>query len=544
MMENSTLWWRDGAIYQIYPRSFLDTTGDGIGDLPGIISKLNYIADLGVNAVWLSPIYPSPDADFGYDVADYCAIDPKFGTMEDFETLLAQAHERGLRIILDLVLNHTSDQHEWFVEARKSKDNPYHDYYIWQDPDPMGKPSNNWGSIFGGSAWEWDESVQQYYLHLFYKEQPDLNWRNPDTHDALLDVFRFWCEKGVDGFRLDVFNLYYKNPHFPDNPKKIPPSAPFCRLFDQQIHLYDYDHPEMMDVLAEIRKSLDAYPERYAVGETFPESPHSAAKYSQPGLLHAAFNFEFTHCAWLARPFMEAIQRYQDLLSNDQWPCYVLGNHDLPRPATRYARKENDERLKVAATMLLTLRGTPFIYYGDELGQRDIPIRKKEDVLDPIGRTFWPFYKGRDGCRAPMQWNTDVNAGFSKGKPWLPLHTDASSRNVELQEVDPSSLLNFYKKLLRLRKTNSALQRGSFQFLTKNPRFILVYQRKSEEETFLILLNFSNYERELKLENFDPILWEVQLTNHSTQSLLDFNGILSLYGNQVVILKKKNQPIP
>ncbi len=543
-MENSTLWWRDGVIYQIYPRSFLDTTGDGIGDLPGIVSKLNYISDLGVDAIWLSPIYPSPDADFGYDVADYYAIDPKFGTMEDFETLLTQAHKRGLRIILDLVLNHTSDQHEWFVEARKSKDNPHHDYYIWQDPDPMGKPPNNWGSIFGGSAWEWDENVQQYYLHLFYKEQPDLNWRNPDTHDALLDVFRFWCEKGVDGFRLDVFNLYYKHSRFPDNPKKIPPSAPFFRLFDQQIHLYDYDQPEMMDVLAEIRKTLDAYPERYAVGETVPESPHSAAKYSQPGLLHAAFNFEFTHCPWLARPFMEAIQRYQDLLSNDQWPCYVLGNHDLPRLATRYGKKENDERLKVAAAMLLTLRGTPFIYYGDELGQRDIPIRKKKDVLDPIGRTFWPFYKGRDGCRAPMQWNTDINAGFSKAKPWLPLHTDASSRNVEIQEVNPTSLLNFYKKILTLRKAHTALQRGSFHFLTKKPRFILAYQRKNEEETFLILLNFSNYDRELKLENFDPILWKIQLTNNDTHSYHYSNGILSLHGNQVVILKKKNQPIP
>lgn len=537
---NDFLWWRDGVIYQIYPRSYLDTTGDGIGDLPGIISKLDYIAELGVDAIWLSPIYPSPDVDFGYDVADYRAIDPKFGTMADFDRLLKEAHSRDLRIIMDLVLNHTSDQHQWFVEARKSKDNPYHDYYLWQDPKPNGKEPNNWAAIFGGSAWEYDEQVGQYYMHLFYKEQVDVNWRNPKLYQEMMDIFRYWCDKGVDGFRLDVFNLFYKHADFPDNPPKFPPSPPFFRPWDQQKHIYDYDQPEMMPALRDIRSILDSYPERYAVGETFAEEPEKAAMYAQPGHLHAAFNFEFTHCSWLARPFQSAIERYEDLMGEGQWPCYVLGNHDIARPATRYGKNdEEDGRLKVAATLLLTMRGTPFIYYGDEIGQRDITIHKKEDVLDPIGKSFWPFFKGRDGCRAPMQWNQGVNAGFTTGNPWLPVHEDYSSRNVELQADDPQSLLSFYRNLLRLRKEHPALHRGEIKMLIEKPQFIIAYERFTNDETFLVLLNFSRFERSLEISEIGPSeVWLPLLSTHEPAHLVYQAGVLTLQGNQALILKK------
>ncbi|MBN2047062.1 MAG: alpha-glucosidase, partial [Anaerolineaceae bacterium] len=497
MMNDQFLWWRDGVIYQIYPRSYADSNADGIGDLPGIIEKLDYIADLGVDAIWLSPIHPSPDMDFGYDVADYRGIDPKFGTMQDFERLLTEAHKRDLRIILDLVLNHTSNQHPWFIESRKSLDNPYRDYYIWRPGKPNGEPPNHWASIFGGGAWEYDAQTDQYYLHLFYPEQVDLNWRNPEVHDSMLDLFRYWCEKGVDGFRLDVFNLYYKHPDLPDNPPKMPTSLMGVTPFFRQDHRYDIDQPEMMPVLREIRSVLDQFPERYAVGETFsPDNdPALAAKYSRPGHLHAAFNFDFAHSSWFARQFAKAILDWESVLDQEQWPNYVLGNHDLTRTATRYTRNENDDRLKVAAGMLLTLRGTPFIYYGEEIGMRDISIRRREDILDPIGKHFWPFFKGRDGCRSPMQWDGSEYAGFSSHAPWLPVHPNHARRNAAEQAANPASLLNFYKQMLKIRRENRALQTGSFTLLNEKPRFILAYLRETETQSLMIALNFSSHER-------------------------------------------------
>jgi alpha-glucosidase len=333
-----------------------------------------------------------------------------------------------------------------------------------------------------------------------------------------------------------VFNLYYKHADLPDNPPQVPPTPPFFRKFDQQQHLYDYDQPEMLTVLAEIRAILDQYPERFAVGETFPENAESAVKYSTSGLLHEAFNFEFTHCPWLARPFMAAVQRYESLLAPDQHPCYVLGNHDLARPATRYAKGEDDSRLKVAAALLLTLRGTPFIYYGDEIGQRDIPIRKKEDILDPIGKSFFPFFKGRDGCRAPMQWDDSSQAGFTTGTPWLPVHANSATRNVAAQQADPDSLLNFYKQLLALRKAHPALHRGSLTFLQDSAKFILTYLRAAENDICLVALNFSSYERELILDNFIPRDWNVLLSTEKNLPLRFTEGVLTLKPNQVLIL--------
>ncbi len=486
-MKKNFLWWRDGIIYQIYPRSFADSNNDGIGDLQGIISKLDYLQELGIDAIWLSPIYPSPDVDFGYDVADYKAIDPKFGTMKDFEQLVREAKQRQIHIILDLVLNHTSDQHQWFIDSQKSKQNPYHDFYLWRDPKPNGAPPNNWQAIFGGSAWEYSTELDQYYYHMFYKEQPDVNWRNPEVRNALLGVFRFWLKKGVDGFRLDVFNAYFKDAQLRDNPPKIG-----IRSFDRQKHIYDVSQPEMVPLLNEIRSILNKNKEAYAVGETFLADTEQTAGYCGEDKLHAAFNFEFSENRWHPKRFLNSTLSWYEALSEDIWPNNFLSNHDTIRAASRYCFGEDDRRAKVAAVMLLTLKGTPYIYYGEEIGLRDIPIRKKADVLDPIGKTFWPLYKGRDGCRAPMQWNGEINAGFSTVDPWLPVHRDYPERNVVQQTSNLDSLLNFWKQVISIRKGEPALQRGDFTPLVENPRSILAYQRTLADDKIVIALNFSS----------------------------------------------------
>jgi alpha-glucosidase len=489
MMNKDFLWWRDGIIYQIYPRSFADSNNDGIGDLPGIISQLDYLANLDVDALWLSPIYPSPDVDFGYDVADYTAIDPKFGTMKDFEQLVKAAKKRNIHIILDLVLNHTSDQHPWFIDSKKSKDNPYHDWYLWQDPLPNGDPPNNWQAIFGGPAWEFDPDLGQYYYHMFFKQQPDLNWRNPQVRQAMLDVFRFWLKKGVDGFRLDVFNAYFKDPQLQDNPTQFG-----IRAFDRQKHIYDVSQPEMYPLLNEIRGIMDTRKDTYVVGETFLASPQQTASYCGDNKLHSAFNFDFAENRWHPTRFLRSAQKWYEALSEDAWPNNFLSNHDMPRTATRYCFGEDDRRAKVAAAMILTIKGTPFIYYGEEIGLRDIPIRRKQDVKDPVGKTFWPLYKGRDGCRAPMQWNATVNAGFSTADPWLPVHDDFPERNVEAQSADPSSLLNFFKQLIQVRKTEPALQRGDFSPLVAEPKHLMAFFRTHQTDQVLVVLNFSSRE--------------------------------------------------
>jgi len=525
-MKNNFLWWRDGIIYQIYPRSFADSNNDGIGDLQGIISKLDYLEALGVDAIWLSPIYPSPDVDFGYDVADYKDIDPKFGTMKDFEQLVRQAKKRQIHIILDLVLNHTSDQHRWFIKSKESKDNPYHNWYLWHNPKPNGDPPNNWQAIFGGSAWEYNPDLDQYYYHMFFKEQPDVNWRNPGVRQEMLEVFRFWLKKGVDGFRLDVFNAYFKDADFRDNPPKLG-----IRSFDWQKHIYDVSQPEMIPLLNEIRGILDKHKEAYAVGETFLADTEQTASYCGEDKLHAAFNFEFAENRWHPKRFLNSALKWYSALSDDAWPNNFLSNHDMKRTASRYCFGEDDRRAKVAATMLLTLKGTPFIYYGEEIGMRDIPIRKKADIEDPIGKTFWPFYKGRDGCRAPMQWNSDINAGFCTTDPWLPVNQDYPERNVAQQISDPDSLLSFFKKVIAVRKLEPALQRGDFKPLVEDPRHILAYQRTFQSDKIIVVLNFSS--RDLTF-NLPEGKW-VSLLN--AERTLDTTLFLKPY--QVEILKSR-----
>ena len=528
-MKTNTLWWRDGIIYQIYPRSFADSNHDGIGDLVGIINKLDYLSDLGIDAIWLSPIFPSPDVDFGYDVANYTDIDPKFGTMADFENLVMAAKKRDIYIILDLVLNHTSNQHPWFIESKKSKENPYHDWYLWQDPKPNGDPPNNWQSVFGGSAWEFDPQVGQYYYHMFCDEQPDLNWRNPDVHKQMMDIFHFWLNKGVKGFRLDVFNVYFKDLEFKDNPSQIR-----IRAFDCQKHIYDVSQPEMFPLIQEIRTILDEYQDTYVVGETFLASPTQTAAYCGQDKLHAAFNFDFASNRWHPKRFLRSAQNWYQALADDAWPNNFLSNHDMHRAATRYCLGEDDRRAKVAGALLLTLKGTPYLYYGEEIGLRDIPIRKKSDIKDPVGQTFWPFYKGRDGCRAPMQWQNQPNAGFSSGEPWLPVHADYPDRNVEQQMTDPNSLLNFIKIIIQIRKAEPALQRGDFQPLTEDPHQILAYYRTLQDDQVLVVLNFSIRELIFDLPGGN---WR-SLLDEETQT----NGFIALKPYDVRLFKKIKEP--
>ena len=505
------LWWRDGIIYQIYPRSFADSNDSGLGDLPGITGKLDYLTDLGVDALWLSPIYPSPDKDFSYDVSDYVDIDPRFGSLADFDMLLSEAHQRGIRIVLDLVLNHTSDQHNWFLESRSSPNNPKADWYLWSPPlalspfsSKMGRagggPPNNWQSIFGGRAWAYAPERDQYYYHMFVPEQPDVNWRNPEVRQAMLDVVRFWLDRGADGFRLDVFNMYFKDGKFRENPRKFG-----LRAFNRQQHIYDCDQPEMIPLLQELRGVLDAYPESYAIGETFISTKEKIIQYSGTDKLHAAFNFEFTWSEFDPAQYAKYILDWEALYAEyGIWPNYVLGNHDVPRIATRHTKGENDARLKVLMSMLLTLRGTPYLYYGEEIGMRDISLKRSE-IMDPPGKKYWPFYKGRDGCRSPMQWDDSTYAGFSSTKPWLPVHPNYRTRNVKTQQADPGSMLNFTRDLIKLRREKPALHHGTFTLLTEQPKDSLAYLRETSEQKILVALNFRNRQTPVGAKHASPL---------------------------------------
>jgi alpha-glucosidase len=546
------LWWRDGVIYQIYPRSFADSNGDGLGDLPGIASRLDYLGDLGVDAIWLSPVYPTPDKDFGYDISDYIAIDPRFGSLADFDRLVVEAHQRGIHVIMDMVMNHTSDQHAWFKESRSSHDNPKRDWYIWRPPSgspPIsfrnrgrrrGAP-NNWQASFGGNAWEYDPGTGQYYLHLFTREQPDVNWRNPEVRKAQLEAFRFWMERGVDGFRLDVFNAYFKQSDLLNNPPKFG-----LRGFDRQRHIYDMDQPEMMPLLNELRALLDSYPERYSVGETYLATPQKTVSYCGPDKLHAAFSFDFTTFnselaeafqlyPWNSTWILQKIRAQEEVFNAAGiWPTKVMSNHDLPRAASRYAKGENDTQTKIAMALLLTLRGTPFMYYGEEIGMRDIHLRRDE-ILDPPGKKYWPIYKGRDGCRSPMQWDDSIYAGFSAAKPWLPVHPNYRLRNVVAQRADPDSLFNFTKKLLALRKKYPALRSGDFIPLG-TPRGVLAYLRMYEKQSVLIAMNFKGQNVRILIPegNWDILL--SPLTNCSPCS----KGSLELAPNDISIIIKRS----
>jgi len=491
-IERTYPWWQRGSIYQIYPRSFMDSNGDGIGDLRGIIDKLDYVQWLGVDAIWISPIYPSPMADFGYDVADYTAINSLFGTLDDFDALVAAAHGRGLKVILDFVPNHTSEEHPWFVESRSARAAAKRDWYIWRDPAPDGGPPNNWRSVFGGSGWEYDAATNQYYYHAFLKQQPDLNWRNPAVQSAMLDVLRFWLDRGVDGFRVDVLWHIFKDDQFRDNPPN-PNHRPGESLYEALLPDYTTDLPEVHQIVGSMRSVLDAYDERVLIGEIYLPVEQLVTYYGVNGAgVHLPFNFQLILLPWDAQLIAATITTYEEHVSAAGWPNWVLGNHDKPRIASRVGPAQ----ARVAAMLLLTLRGTPTIYYGDEIGMHDVPI-PPELIHDPWERNEPGLGLGRDPERTPMQWDAGRNAGFSTGTPWLPLAEDAAQNNVARERDDPASMLTLCRQLLALRRAEPALAVGGYQAVPASGD-LLAYVRSHAGRRLLVVLNLGAHQQALE----------------------------------------------
>jgi alpha-glucosidase len=487
------LWWQHGIVYQIYPRSFQDSNGDGVGDLEGIRSRLDHLVDLGVDALWISPVYPSPMADFGYDISDYRGIDPLFGTMEDFDRLLADARARRLKVILDFVPNHSSDQHPWFHQSRASRDNPKRNWYIWRDPAPDGGPPNNWLANFGGPAWTWDGATGQYYYHAFLPEQPDLNWRNPDVREAMCEVLRFWLDRGVDGFRVDVVWHLMKDELFRDNPPN-PAWNNGMPSIDRRLQLYSCDRPEIHDVVAQLRAVIDAYPDRVLIGEIYLPLERLVAYYGESlEGAHLPFNFQLIFAAWNAGEIARIVRDYEAALPKGGWPNWVLSNHDQKRIATRVGAAE----ARVAAMLLLTLRGTPTLYYGSEIGLEDVPI-PSDRVQDPWEKNEPGLGFGRDPARTPMPWDGSENAGFSTATPWLPLNPDWRERNVERLSADPTSILNLYRRLIALRRSHPALSRGDYVHAHVEGD-LYAYERRNGDERLLVGLNFGHRPQRLTL---------------------------------------------
>ncbi|WP_057973317.1 alpha-glucosidase [Lysobacter antibioticus] len=497
-------WWRGAVIYQIYPRSFRDLDGDGVGDLPGIIDKLGYVADLGVDAIWISPFFKSPMADFGYDIADYRAVDPLFGDLDDFDRLLAKAHALGLRVMIDQVLSHTSDQHEWFKRSRESRDNDYADWYVWADASPDGTAPNNWMSLFGGVAWRWEPRRQQYYLHNFLSSQPDLNFHNPDVRAAVLDNVRFWLDRGVDGLRLDAINFCFHDAQLRDNPPKpaelrvgrgFSPDNPYAF----QYHYYNNTRPENLAFLAELRALLDRYPGAVALGEISSEdSLATSDEYTRHGRLHMGYSFELLTDDRSAGYIRGTVQTLENAM-REGWPCWSISNHDVQRVVTRWGRGGTlpAHYPSLLSALVCSLRGSVCVYQGEELGlpEAELPF---EALQDPYGKTFWPTFKGRDGCRTPMPWDATPQAGFSTGTPWLPVAEGHRGLDVARQQHDPDSSLNRFRRFLSWRKTRPALLDGAIGFLASDEP-VLAFVRGSGADAVLMAFNLGDAEAELAL---------------------------------------------
>lgn len=525
-------WWRGAVIYQVYPRSYQDSNGDGIGDLAGLTQRLPYIADLGVDAVWISPFFKSPMKDFGYDVSDYRDIDPIFGNLQDFDKLIETAHQLGLRVMIDLVLSHTSDQHPWFLESRTDKTNSYHDWYVWADAKPDGSPPNNWLSIFGGAGWTWDTSRCQYYQHNFLASQPDLNFHNPKVRKALLEVARFWLDRGVDGFRLDTINFYFcdqqlrDNPALPENERNTS-IAPAVNPYNFQNHLYDKNQVENLAFLESFRSLMDEYPDVAAVGEV------GDAQYGMQILadytagdnrMHMCYSFDFlSGDAPTAKAIQNTLQSFIDEAPNS-WSCWAYSNHDVVRHATRWAANHPNQQayLRLMTTLILCMRGSVCLYQGEELGLPEANVAF-EDLQDPYGIQFWPKFKGRDGCRTPMPWQHDAkNAGFSEAKPWLPIARSHIPLSANQQTSDPDSLHAFYKQLLALRKQHSVLAKGDLSALQAHDN-VLQFIRSKNGERLLCAFNLSDQATEIPLS--------------ATAKTIDQKGLLgSMLSDQTLLL--------
>jgi alpha-glucosidase len=483
----STKWWQHGVIYQVYPRSFADANGDGVGDLRGISDRLDYLQCLGVDAIWLSPIFPSPMADFGYDVADYTDVDPAFGTLAEFDALVADMHSRNMRLLLDYVPNHTSDEHPWFVDARSSRDARHRGWYIWRDPAADGGPPNGWQSAFGGSAWEWDEQTGQYYFHAFLKEQPDLDWTNPQVPAAMADVLRFWLDRGVDGFRVDVIWLLGKGPELESGGSPLVAGGP-----GPATEGLGGDQPHVHRIIGRLRRVLDEYDDRMMIGEIYLPTERLVRYYGTDGRgVHLPFNFQLLLLPWQAADIHAAITEYEGLLPAGAWPNWVLGNHDTSRITSRVGAAQ----ARVAAMMLLTLRGTPTLYYGDEIGMADVNVGPAEQ-RDPQGLRGG---RSRDPCRAPMRWDGGPGAGFTSGRPWLPVGDRLDEINVAAQRDDAGSMLNLHRRLLELRRREPALHAGEWRDLGASDS-VLTYLRTDGERRFLIALNLAGWPAALPSE--------------------------------------------
>jgi alpha-glucosidase len=529
----TALWWQAGVVYQIYPRSFQDSNGDGIGDLKGIEQRLDYLTELGVDAIWISPIFPSPMADFGYDVADYCGIDSRFGTLADFDDLLAQAHERGLKVLLDFVPNHTSDWHPWFIESRRSRDNPKRDWYIWRDPAPDGGPPNNWISDFGGSAWEWDAATGQYYYHAFLKEQADLNWRSPFVQAAMHDVMRFWFDRGVDGFRIDVLWHIIKAADFPDNPPN-PLWQPTMGDMHRVLQVHSTDQPEVHGIASNLRALADSYGgtargKRVLIGEIYLPVDRLMHYYGREALgVHLPFNFQLVDARWEARSLAGLIAQYEAALPPGGWPNWVLGNHDRPRVVA----KRGQAQARVASMLLLTLRGTPTLYYGDELGLNDVAIPPAQ-VQDPRELREPGLGLGRDPVRTPMPWDESEHAGFTVGTPWLPINADWPTRNVRRMNQEPHSILMLYRRLLALRHAHLALSVGDFALLDAEGD-VLAYERQHGAERLIVALNLGGRPHRHELPDWASDCQTLLSTIDDPVPIED--GVLLLRADEGVIL--------
>lgn len=528
--KNKHLWWQKGIIYQIYPRSFQDSNGDGVGDLKGIIRRLDYLKWFGVEAIWISPIYPSPMADFGYDISDYEGIHPLFGDFNDFEELLSEAHARGIKMILDLVPNHTSDQHPWFKASKSSRDNPKRDWYLWKDPQEDGSLPNNWLSVFGGSAWEWEENTGQYYYHGFLKEQPDLNWRNPEVQEAMLKVMRFWLDKGVDGFRVDVMWHMIKDEQWRDNPVN-PDYQDFMSDYDQLLPVFSTDQPEVHHIVRKMRGVLDSYGERMMIGEIYLPIHKLMSYYGIDNSgTHLPFNFQLLTTPWDAQLIAKAIIDYEGALPAEGWPNWILSNHDQ----TRIASRVGGDQAKVAAVMLLTLRGTPTIYYGDEIGMKDVPI-PPEEVQDPQGLNMPDKHLSRDPARTPMQWDENEKAGFTTGYPWLRIDKKSYKVNVKAQKTDDDSTLSLYKKVIQLRQNEKSLLFGDYTPVFADRQTIIYYREAKGFSKFMIVLNLSH--RPCYFQSTQPLNGTIEVATSPELEGTKISGNISLSGDEAIIVR-------
>lgn len=526
--DRGPAWWQRGVIYQIYPRSFQDTNGDGVGDLRGIVQRLDHLRWLGVDAVWISPFYPSPMDDFGYDVTDHRAVDRVFGSMVDFDRVVAEAHARGIRVIVDYIPNHTSFRHPWFTQARATRHNLKRDWYVWRDPAPGGGPPNNWLSAFGGSAWEWDEPTGQFYLHTFLREQPDLNWRNTAVEVEMLDVLRFWLDRGADGVRVDAIQVVIKDDRFRDNPPNPRYREGGDDPYDALLREHSADRPEVHALIGRMREIVESYGGRVLIGEIYNEVERMMAYYGQDGRgVHFPYNFQLIKLPWQARTIDAAVRRYEELLPPGAWPNWVLGNHDRHRIASRVGPAQ----ARVAAMLLLTLRGTPTIYYGDEIGMRDVPI-PPDRVQDPWEKNLPGRGLGRDPERTPMQWSAEPGAGFTTGEPWLPIAGDFAAVNVAAQRVDPASMLTLHRALLDLRRREPALSVGDWAPVEADGD-VLAYLRSHGGSRFLIVLNLGREPASLAFDGSG----EIVLSTLADPDAGRVEGTIDLRGDEGVIVR-------